>query len=74
MCCDRLSPRSRVWADPKKQEECEQRSFGVDVGSKADIHEIIRDLGARGLGVKYVFDNGPDVEAFSPDNLDYLDG
>ena len=26
-------------------------------------------LGARGLGVKYVFDNGPDVEPFSPDNI-----
>lgn len=26
-------------------------------------------IGARGLGVKYVFDNGPQVEPFSPDNL-----
>ncbi len=26
-------------------------------------------IGARGLGVKYVFDNGPQVEALSPDNL-----
>jgi len=26
-------------------------------------------LGARGLGTKYVFDNGPTVEAFSPDNI-----
>jgi aldehyde:ferredoxin oxidoreductase len=26
-------------------------------------------LGARGLGVKYVFDNGPQVEPFSPDNI-----
>ena len=26
-------------------------------------------LGARGLGVKYVFDNGPEVEPFSPDNI-----
>lgn len=26
-------------------------------------------IGARGLGVKYVFDNGPEVEAFSPDNI-----
>ena len=26
-------------------------------------------IGARGLGVKYVFDNGPDVDALSPDNI-----
>ncbi len=26
-------------------------------------------LGARGLGVKYVFDNGPKVDALSPDNI-----
>ncbi len=26
-------------------------------------------LGARGLGVKYVYDNGPTVDALSPDNL-----
>ncbi|WP_102348526.1 aldehyde ferredoxin oxidoreductase family protein [Bacillus sp. Marseille-P3661] len=26
-------------------------------------------IGGRGLGVKYVFDNGPEVEAFSDDNL-----
>ncbi|MBE7474388.1 MAG: aldehyde ferredoxin oxidoreductase [Anaerolineae bacterium] len=26
-------------------------------------------LGARGLGVKYVFDNGPQVDPLSPDNL-----
>ena len=26
-------------------------------------------VGARGLGVKYVLDNGPQVEPFSPDNL-----
>src|SRR5512134_2446869 len=26
-------------------------------------------LGARGLGVKYVFDNGPQVDALSPDNI-----
>jgi aldehyde:ferredoxin oxidoreductase len=26
-------------------------------------------IGARGLGVKYVFDNGPDVEPLSPENL-----
>ena len=26
-------------------------------------------IGARGLGVKYVFDNGPGVEPLSPDNI-----
>jgi aldehyde:ferredoxin oxidoreductase len=26
-------------------------------------------IGARGLGVKYMFDNGPTVDALSPDNL-----
>jgi len=26
-------------------------------------------IGARGLGVKYVFDNGPQVEALSPENV-----
>jgi aldehyde:ferredoxin oxidoreductase len=26
-------------------------------------------VGARGLGVKYVFDNGPDVDPLSPDNI-----
>ena len=26
-------------------------------------------IGARGLGVKYVFDNGPQVEPLSPENI-----
>ncbi len=26
-------------------------------------------VGARGLGAKYVYDNGPDVEPFSPENI-----
>ena len=26
-------------------------------------------IGARGLGVKYVFDNGPQVDPLSPDNI-----
>lgn len=26
-------------------------------------------IGARGLGVKYVYDNGPDVDPLSPDNI-----
>ena len=29
----------------------------------------IKYLGARGVGVKYVFDNGPKVDALSPDNI-----
>lgn len=32
--------------------------------------ELVRKyIGGRGLGVKYVFDNGPHVEPFSPENL-----
>ena len=32
-------------------------------------------IGARGLGVRYVFENGPEVDAFSPDNvLCFLNG
>ena len=26
-------------------------------------------IGARGLGVRYVFENGPEVDPLSPDNL-----
>jgi len=26
-------------------------------------------IGARGLGVRYVLENGPEVDAFSPDNV-----
>ena len=29
----------------------------------------IKYIGARGVGVKYVFDNGPKVDALSPDNI-----
>ena len=29
----------------------------------------IKYVGARGIGVRYVFENGPEVEPFSPDNL-----
>ena len=29
----------------------------------------IKYIGARGVGVKYVFDNGPKVDALSPDNM-----
>jgi aldehyde:ferredoxin oxidoreductase len=31
--------------------------------------DVRKYIGARGLGVKYVLDNGPQVEPFSPDNL-----
>jgi aldehyde:ferredoxin oxidoreductase len=31
-----------------------------------DEEDARKYLGARGLGVKYVFDNGPDVDALSP--------
>ncbi len=34
--------------------------------NEADARKYI---GARGLGVKYVFDNGPEVDPLSPDNL-----
>jgi len=29
----------------------------------------LKYIGARGLGVKYVFENGPDVDPLSPDNI-----
>ncbi len=29
----------------------------------------LKYIGGRGLGVKYVFENGPEVEALSPDNI-----
>lgn len=38
-------------------------SVGVDVGSKADIHDIIRDLGAQGLGVIVISDDLPELLA-----------
>ncbi len=47
----------------------------IDLSTGAIAYEPLNDedvrkyVGARGLGVKYVFDNGPEVEAFSPDNL-----
>lgn len=36
---------------------------GVDEG------DARKYIGGRGLGVKYVFDNGPQVDALSPDNI-----
>ena len=34
-----------------------------------DEEDARKYIGARGLGVKYVFDNGPEVDPFSPDNI-----
>lgn len=34
-----------------------------------DENDARKYIGARGLGVKYVFDNGPDVDPLSPDNI-----
>lgn len=34
-----------------------------------DEQDALKYIGARGLGDKYVFDNGPEVEPFSPDNI-----
>ncbi|MFB6114434.1 MAG: aldehyde ferredoxin oxidoreductase family protein, partial [Halodesulfurarchaeum sp.] len=47
----------------------------VDLSSDSVSYESVPDedarkyIGARGLGVKYVFDNGPDVDPMSPENL-----
>lgn len=38
-------------------------SVGVDVGSKAEIHGIIRDLSAKGLGVVVISDDLPELLA-----------
>jgi simple sugar transport system ATP-binding protein len=38
-------------------------SVGVDVGSKSDIHDIIRDLAASGLGVVVISDDLPELLA-----------
>lgn len=51
------------------------REMLVDLSSgTVDYREINEELakkyvGGRGLGVKYVFDNGPDVEPFSEENI-----
>jgi aldehyde:ferredoxin oxidoreductase len=34
-----------------------------------DEEDARKYIGGRGLGVKYVFDNGPSVDPFSPDNI-----
>ena len=36
-------------------------TVGVDVGSKAEIHGIVRDLSARGLGVIVISDDLPEL-------------
>jgi len=47
----------------------------VDLGEGGVQYESIPEedakkyIGARGLGVKYVFDNGPDVDPASPENV-----
>jgi aldehyde:ferredoxin oxidoreductase len=47
----------------------------IDLGEESVDYESIDDedakkyIGARGLGVKYVFDEGPDVDPLGPDNL-----
>ncbi|MER3536786.1 MAG: aldehyde ferredoxin oxidoreductase [Thermus sp.] len=47
----------------------------IDLSTKEVRYEAPKEedlrkyVGARGLGVKYVFENGPQVEPFSPDNL-----
>jgi aldehyde:ferredoxin oxidoreductase len=47
----------------------------IDLGEGEVAYEGIDDedakkyIGARGLGVKYVFDQGPDVDPLGPDNL-----
>ena len=47
----------------------------IDLTSGSIGYESIPDewarkyIGARGLGVRYVFENGPQVEPLSPDNI-----
>jgi aldehyde:ferredoxin oxidoreductase len=47
----------------------------VDLATGEARYEALKEddarkyIGGRGLGVKYVFDNGPEVEALSPDNI-----
>lgn len=38
-------------------------SVGVDVGSKADIHDIIRDLARQGIGIIVISDDLPELLA-----------
>ena len=34
-----------------------------------DEEDARKYIGSRGLGAKYVFDNGPDVDPLGPDNI-----
>ncbi|MFC2030365.1 aldehyde ferredoxin oxidoreductase family protein [Chloroflexota bacterium] len=36
---------------------------------EVDEQDALKYVGGRGLGVKYVFDNGPEVEPLSPENI-----
>ncbi len=53
----------------------QDRVARVDLGEGSVAYESIDDedarkyIGARGLGVKYVFEQGPDVDPLGPDNL-----
>ncbi|WP_254766931.1 aldehyde ferredoxin oxidoreductase family protein [Salinilacihabitans rarus] len=53
----------------------QDRVARVDLGEGSVGYESIDDedaekyIGARGLGVKYVFEQGPDVDPLGPDNL-----
>lgn len=38
-------------------------SVGVDVGSKADIHDIVRDLASQGIGIIVISDDLPELLA-----------
>lgn len=49
-------------------------SVGVDVGSKAEIHDIIADLSARGLGVIVISDDLPELLATCHRLLVMVDG
>ncbi|TVQ35943.1 MAG: sugar ABC transporter ATP-binding protein [Geminicoccaceae bacterium] len=49
-------------------------SVGVDVGSKAEIHGIIADLAARGLGVIVISDDLPELLATCHRILVMVDG
>ncbi len=53
----------------------QDRVARIDLSEESVAYESIDDedakkyIGARGLGVKYVFENGPDVDPLEPENL-----
>lgn len=49
-------------------------SVGVDVGSKADIHDIIRDLAGQGIGIIVISDDLPELLATCHQILVMRDG